>query len=180
MKFTKDNLICFWKATDEYGAFSNWYLSDFIYPIYTGEEFTFHSGEQLFMYEKAIMFNDIKIADKILNTELKKVDDNAIVKQLGREVSNFDENLWNKNSKDSIISGIFEKFIQNETLCKLLISTGEKHIVEASPLDCIWGCGLAESDDRILDTDNWKGENRLGNMLMEIREAINKLRLKAN
>lgn len=177
MKFDKNELICFWKTTDKYGAFSNWYLCDFVCPIHNGEEFTFHSGEQLFMYEKAILFNDIEIANKILSIKLNKTDDNKIIKQLGREISNFDEKIWNRESKDRIICGILEKFVQNDNLCDLLLCTGNKHIAEASPIDCIWGCGLPETDEKIYDTSNWKGENRLGNMLMEIRDAINKLNI---
>lgn len=78
-------LICFHNPEDENGYLSNWYLSSFtLYNI------TFSSMEQYIMYKKAIQFNDIKIANKILSES-----DVAKIKSLGRMVSGYDETIWN-------------------------------------------------------------------------------------
>ena len=45
-------------------------------------------------------------------------------------------------------------------------------LVEASPTDKIWGIGLWEGDNKVLDEKNWNGENRLGRVLMEVREGF--------
>lgn len=58
---------------------------------------------------------------------------------------------------------------------KLLLSTGDKIIVEANEYDRIWGIGLHWSDDKCLDEKNWKGMNLLGKALMEVRGRLNKV-----
>jgi ribA/ribD-fused uncharacterized protein len=60
--------------------------------------------------------------------------------------------------------------IFNKNLKEKLLETGDKILVEASPIDLIWGVGLHEDDDKILDEANWKGENRLGKVLMKVRD----------
>ena len=43
---------------------------------------------------------------------------------------------------------------------------------QASPLDCIWGVGLHWKDDLILNSKNWKGQNKLGIALNRALEEI--------
>ena len=57
-------------------------------------------------------------------------------------------------------------------LSKLLKDTNNRELVEASPLDKIWGVGLGENDPLILDSANWLGKNMLGYALMEVRDMI--------
>jgi ribA/ribD-fused uncharacterized protein len=52
-----------------------------------------------------------------------------------------------------------------------LIDTKDSILVEASPYDKIWGIGLDEKDAKI---KIWKGENLLGNALMDIRDILDK------
>lgn len=53
-----------------------------------------------------------------------------------------------------------------------LLATGTDIIVEASPVDPIWGVGLAETDSEIKNPLLWKGENLLGFSLMDVREQL--------
>ena len=66
----------------------------------------------------------------------------------------------------------YAKWTSNVKLKKLLLSTGSKIIVEASPLDVIWGIGLHWEDDLVLNESNWRGQNLLGKVLMEVRKRI--------
>ena len=59
---------------------------------------------------------------------------------------------------------------------KFLEKTGNKILVEGSPLDRIWGVGLHYKDNKILDENNWRGKNLLGKALMEVRKEIFKKR----
>lgn len=53
-----------------------------------------------------------------------------------------------------------------------LLSTGDRVLVEASPMDRIWGIGLAADDERALDPSRWRGLNLLGFALMEARDRL--------
>ena len=66
----------------------------------------------------------------------------------GREVKNFDEEIWQKHRLALVVEGNHAKFSQNLELAKFLLGTGHDVLVEASPVDRVWGIGLAASDDR--------------------------------
>ncbi len=65
-------------------------------------------------------------------------------------------------------------FLKCETSIALLLATGDKTLVEASPLDKIWGIGLAVEDPRSRHPDQWLGLNLLGKVLMRVRDHIRK------
>ena len=54
----------------------------------------------------------------------------------------------------------------------LLIKTGIKVLVEASPYDAIWGIGMGELDPDATDETKWKGQNLLGKSLMRVRGTL--------
>lgn len=51
-----------------------------------------------------------------------------------------------------------------------LLSTGNREIVEASPVDNIWGIGFS-SDNAMENVDKW-GQNLLGKTLMKVRTIL--------
>jgi len=109
------------------------------------------------MYQKAVLFKDIKKANSILKAETPKE-----AKNLGRNAENFDEETWDKNKYGIVVKGNTYKFNQNEDLKDFLVSTGHKELVEASPYDTIWGIGLKQDDPRAKYKQQWKGQNLLG------------------
>lgn len=44
--------------------------------------------------------------------------------------------------------------------------------LQASPVDKVWGIGLAEDNPDILYKEKWKGENLLGKAIMVARKKI--------
>lgn len=68
----------------------------------------------------------------------------------------------------------FFQFSQNEDLKEQLFSTFPKTLVEASPLDNIWGIGLARDDRRAWNKLSWKGQNLLGEILTKVRDKLMK------
>jgi ribA/ribD-fused uncharacterized protein len=52
---------------------------------------------------------------------------------------------------------------------------GDRILVEASPVDAIWGIGLAADDPKVMQPELWPGENLLGFALMVVRERLRNL-----
>ena len=147
--------IGFWKTSNPFGEFSNWYMGRF-----TFKDIEFISSEQALMYCKAILFNDDETAIKILQEK-----NNKNIKQLGREVKNYDDAVWAEKRYNIMVEILKCKFSQNEELKELLLNTRGCLIYEASPLDRIWGIGSTNIDDI-------RGQNLLGKALMEVRDFI--------
>lgn len=158
-------IICFHNPNEENGYLSNWYASNFAY-----KGVNFSSVEQFMMYQKAICFEDKVIASEILSTN-----DVAIIKELGRRVSGYDENYWNGVRQIIVYEGLYAKFSQNMELRELLKETGNAILAECAVKDRIWGIGLSMKDPDRLERAKWKGQNLLGYALMMVRE--NKLGL---
>jgi ribA/ribD-fused uncharacterized protein len=156
------NFTFFWQNRS---PFSNWYPS-----IFTHNGITFSRGEQYMMYQKAMMFGDVNIAQAILLTGNPKEQ-----KDLGRMVANYDDAVWSDKRVEVMVDGLFEKFNQNPIPKEALLNTGDTIMVEASPVDRIWGIGLTEDDPRAIDQKQWRGQNLLGITLMKVRDAIRKL-----
>ena len=53
-----------------------------------------------------------------------------------------------------------------------LLSTGNKRLAEASPLDTVWGIGLRADDPRAKNPRQWRGENLLSEAHSAIRKAF--------
>lgn len=78
-------IICFHNPDEINGYLSNWYLSDFCV-----NNISYSSMEQYMMYQKALLFYDMDIADQILNTS-----NVGKIKALGRSVKNYEDIIWN-------------------------------------------------------------------------------------
>lgn len=113
------------------------------------------------------MFGNLNIAAAIMLT-----DNPAEQKDLGRMVENYDDAVWAKTRVDIMVAGLYEKFNQNPKLKESLLNTGDTVIVEASPVDKIWGIGLAEDHPNATRPDKWPGQNLLGVVLMKVRDKI--------
>lgn len=143
-------------------CFSQWWQSKFII-----DEKEYFCMEQYMMAEKARLFKDKEIEEKIMECKYPKK-----IKALGREVKNFNQDIWNDNKYDIVLRGNYEKFSQNEELKNFLINTKEKILVEASPYDSVWGIKMSYKDENIENPFYWKGENLLGFALMEVRDKL--------
>lgn len=125
----------------------------------------FSNAEQYMMAHKALLFGDGDTLTKIMNTTSP-----AVAKKLGREIKNFDPATWDSHKFDIVVRGNVLKFTQNLPLMKRLKQTGNKTLVEASPYDKIWGCGLSVEAAAKTAENKWPGENLLGKALMAVRD----------
>jgi len=57
-------------------------------------------------------------------------------------------------------------------LKKFLLATKDRILVEASPVDKIWGIGMAQDHPHIQDPSLWQGLNLLGFALIHVQEQF--------
>lgn len=112
------------------------------------------------------------VVDDVMAAKILRETDPRKVKGLGRAVSNFDADLWNKNARSAVRDGCYLKFSQNKAMGDVLLKTGTQHLVEASPSDRIWGIGFSAAD-ALGNLEKW-GTNWLGEVLMEVRDMLRK------
>lgn len=143
-------------------CFSQWWLSSF-----KVNGMTYKTAEHWMMAKKAELFNDNEVLDKII-----KANSPAEAKKLGRQVKNYDDAIWLENRFEIVKEGNYHKFSQNPDLKAFLLNTDERVIVEASPVDPIWGIGMAGDHKDVLNPEKWKGLNLLGFALMEVRDEL--------
>ena len=160
--------IFFWGHTPRQGGgvgkhvFSQWYEAPF-----TVDGATYPTAEHWMMVEKARLFGDGDALARIL-----AAGNPGAAKQYGREVRGFEDGPWYAARWDIVVRGNLAKFGQNAQLGAFLATTGDRVLVEASPVDRIWGIGLAEDDARAQDPERWRGLNLLGFALMEVRGRL--------
>lgn len=143
-------------------CFSQWWPSRF-----SVDGLTYETAEHWMMAHKAKLFGADEIFSKILANP-----DPGAAKGLGRKIQNFDANKWDENKLKIVIEGNLHKFKQNEDLKDFLLATRGKVLVEASPVDAIWGIGLARDHEDALFPTKWRGPNLLGYALMTVRDML--------
>ncbi|MBR5975613.1 MAG: NADAR family protein [Clostridiales bacterium] len=159
----RNEIIGFHREYEDNGCFCNWYPAEF---DYAGRHYL-HS-EQFMMYQKVMMFGQNALGDEIMRTA-----DPEQCKILGREFfDGFDAALWKKTRFVVVKRGIRAKFAQNPSMMETLLATGNAILAECSPRDKDWGILLSTSDPEVQDITKWKGENLLGQVLMEVREEL--------
>lgn len=147
----------FWK-----GPLSQWYKRTF-----TVDGVKYNCAEQYMMAQKAILFKDCFALQKIMEAT-NPYDQKAF----GRTVEFFDMGEWQKVAKDIVYKGNYHKFTEHQDLQGILMSTGEKTLVEASLYDKLWGIGVSEDDPRAQDRAKWPGQNWLGEVLTNVRNNV--------
>lgn len=161
------NKIFFWKPipkvegiVDE-SCLGQWYPS-----LFKVNNIEYACAEQFMMASKAELFKDLETREKIMHCtnpfEMKK---------LGREIKNFDSEVWDKHKEKIVFAGNMNKFLQNSDLKDYLLSTEDAELYEASPYDKIWGIGLSK-EEAINRKKPYPGLNLLGKALMKVRAEI--------
>ncbi|WP_079172968.1 NADAR family protein [Streptomyces monashensis] len=141
---------------------SQWWPSPFVVD---GVEYA--TAEHWMMAGKARLFEDAQAERGILAAGHP-----AAAKKAGRLVRGFDEAIWERERFRIVVEGSVHKFASDDALRAFLLGTGDRVLVEASPVDRVWGIGLAATDEAALDPQRWKGPNLLGFALMAARERL--------
>lgn len=160
--------IFFWshirKSGEPVGSFclSQWFDLPFVV-----KEIQYKTAEHWMMAQKALLFGDEFAFQKITAAKTP-----AQAKEYGRMVEGFNEDRWIEHRFEIVKQGNFHKFSQHPPFAQYLRSTGNRVLVEASPVDAIWGIGLSSDAEQIENPHTWRGLNLLGFALMEVRDML--------
>ena len=165
---SRPKFVFFWGHTPkvrgqiDQSCLSNWFPAKF---SVAGIEYP--TTEHFMMAEKARLFGD-----EAIRTQIFKAGSPGSAKSLGRKVTGFDEATWREHRFGIVVAGNHAKFAQNAEMGDLLLRTGSRVLVEASPQDRIWGIGMGKDDAHAENPLLWKGLNLLGFALMEVRVRL--------
>jgi ribA/ribD-fused uncharacterized protein len=162
----------------------------------SGIKLQFTSCEQYMMAAKASVFQDTvkgSVLEKILGSTVlfgetdpkasgfqSGTHDVAEIKALGRQVPGLngekwdddDKAFWDTVSTPIVVIGNLSKFTQSSDLYQVMVDMGDLEYVEGSPKDDLWGVGLAWDNPKIENPANWRGRNKLGNVLNTVSRII--------
>ncbi|GAA2060936.1 hypothetical protein GCM10009757_43800 [Streptomyces cheonanensis] len=160
--------LCFWGHRPQRdgsvgaGCLSQWWPAPF---TVAGEEYA--TAEHWMMAGKARLFGDEEARARVLAARHPRE-----AKLAGRAVRGFDEERWRAERFGIVVEGSVHKFARHPELRGYLLGTGARVLVEASPVDAVWGIGLAADDEGARDPARWRGLNLLGFALMAARERL--------
>ncbi|CAL9564760.1 hypothetical protein SUDANB60_04699 [Streptomyces sp. enrichment culture] len=141
---------------------SQWWPSPF-----TVDGVEYATAEHWMMAAKARLFDDTEGERRVLAAGHP-----SEAKKAGRLVRGFDEEIWRRERFGIVVEGSVHKFAAHGELRSFLLNTGDRVLVEASPVDRVWGIGLAADAEAANDPNRWRGPNLLGFALMEARRRL--------
>lgn len=158
--------VLFHGADESKGEYRNFSNSS-QHPIdMDGEKF--NTVEHYFQAMKAKEFKDDEIYNKIIKAKTPKA-----AKALGKKVKNFVTEIWDAKRDEVMEKAMRAKFVQHPELRKELMATGDKLIGEANPRDTYWGIGTGIESEKSKSPSKWRGQNKLGKILMALRNTFN-------
>ncbi|BFZ62349.1 hypothetical protein YB2330_003442 [Saitoella coloradoensis] len=160
--------VYFWKPEHPvWGLLSNWSPTSFTDPT---TNITYQTLEHWMMYQKCLLFGDEETAKEILEVPGTEP---GRVQALGKKARGFDSGKWNSSKYDLVLRGCRIKFGILPKCRDMLLSTGDRELIEASPEDRVWGVGFDEEtlSTKDIESEEW-GENLMGRILTEVREEL--------
>jgi N-glycosidase YbiA len=140
--------IKFYSTKDAYGCFSNFAA----YPIKLGGK-TWPTTEHYFQAQK---FYDSDYQEKIRQEKSP-----TIAARLGRSRKVKIRPDWESIKESIMRDALVAKFTQHPELTKILLNTNDAVLIEHTTNDSYWG-----------DGGDGTGKNRLGHLLMSVREEL--------
>lgn len=132
------------------------YLSNFFRAPFELDGHTWPTVEHYYQAQK--------LEDEGCRTRIREAASPREAKTLGQARDLPLREDWATQRIKIMIAALSAKFAQNRKLLNRLLNTGEDILVEASPTDAFWG-----------DGPDGQGENRLGYLLMSLRDTYRAL-----
>ncbi len=145
---SSDEPVRFYSTADAFGGFSNFAA----YPVKIGKK-TWPTTEHYFQAQK---FHDAGHSEKI-----RKAGSPMMAARLGRDRKAPLRKDWEAVKIGVMRQALLAKFTQHAELKELLLSTGNRRLIESTPNDDYWG-----------DGGDGSGKNMLGRLLMEVRSQL--------
>ena len=143
-------------------------MSNFFPVIIQWDDQLFPTSEHVFQYQKALSLEHFDIADRIIEAktpyEAKKLGDSIY------QDPSTDLTPWERVKEDVMYEILSLKYSTCAEFRSKLLGTKNKAIVEATN-NRFWASGLTPSETVNTPKMNWPGENRLGQLLEELRET---------
>ena len=143
--------IYFYKVDAPYGCFSNFSP----HPI----ELAGVSWATVEHYYQAHKFLGTKF--EYLMAEIQAAPSPELAAKIGRNPDYQTHLDWNLDKCAVMYRAVLQKFSTHLDIQQILVETIDAEIIEDSPVDYFWGCGIDRS-----------GINHLGRILMQVRERI--------
>jgi N-glycosidase YbiA len=143
--------IYFYKIDNPYGCFSNFSP----HPI----ELAGENWATVEHYYQAQKFLGTKFED--LMVQIQTAPTPAIAAQIGRNLEYQPHADWANRKREVMYLAVSQKFITHLSIQQILLETDNAEIIEDSPVDYFWGCGIEKN-----------GSNHLGRILMEVRDRL--------
>jgi len=140
------NEIRFYSANGPYGCFSNFSA----YPIVI-DGVTYPTTEHYFQSQK--------FADETIRRKVRTARTPMEAARLGRDRNHPLRKGWESMKDEVMLRALRAKAEQHEEFREVLLSTGQAVIIEHTENDSYWG-----------DGGDGSGKNRLGKLLMKVRE----------
>jgi len=141
-------VIHFYAVGDEYGELSNFAR----FPIHLGSKL-WPTSEHYFQAQK---FAGTPHAEHIRRAKTA-----SIAAKMGRDRKRPLRRDWESVKDGVMLLALRAKFTQHDELHALLLATGDARLVEHTTNDRYWG-----------DGGDGSGENRLGQLLMQVRDQL--------
>jgi ribA/ribD-fused uncharacterized protein len=145
---TTPTVINFYSTTGEYGCFSNFSR----HPI-TLKKKRWPTSEHYFQAQK--------FAGEPDEEEVRRAETAGIAAGMGRDRKRPLRRDWEAVKERVMLDALRAKFTQHEELKAVLLGTGDAVLVEHTANDSYWG-----------DGGDGSGKNRLGRLLMQVREEL--------
>jgi N-glycosidase YbiA len=146
-------VIYFYSTRDEYGCFSNFSAHGF-----ESDGLWWPTSEHYFQAHK---FIDTPYFEAI--RQVKSPKDAAL---MGRDRQRPLRPDWDEVKDKIMFRAVLRKFETHADIRAVLLSTGNEELIENTSTDYYWGCGT-----------NKTGKNRLGQILIEVREKLRSLEI---
>jgi ribA/ribD-fused uncharacterized protein len=157
--------ILFNGADESQGEY-RWLSNDSYHPIdMDGEQFP--TVEHYFQAMKAKEFGDTEVYNKIIKSKTPKA-----AKALGKKVTKLVTEVWEAKRDEIMEKAVRAKFVQHPELRKKLMETEDTPIGKADARDMYWGIGTSVESEKSKIPSKWRGHNKLGKLLMNLRKTF--------